>query len=291
MLALGVVFFLLNSAWAEIPALPKGGETLWAMDGVQELVCYATFDPGKVMPLLPTDFRFINIKEVAAGGAQWAKDYLVKHPLHARWGISFLEIVQAKEFSIDGKAPCWPADGAVALWCARIAATGARNEYARPFLLLAFWIPDRDYAAYMRQKGHYATFGDVTLRKEADGSLIGSVQTESLSIKAACRPVGPVSGGDQAAGTQTLIPPATASMFHYVQIVFAGHREQECSEGAVWSIAGSHPLASSLVLEPSSFQFGYHLLGSAYVLSGDRASDKTPTQHPGELEHTKAVGK
>jgi hypothetical protein len=236
------------------------------MDGVQEIVCYATFDPGKVMPLLPPNFRFVTIEEVAAAGTQWAKDYLVAHPLHARWGVSFLEIVQAKEFLIDGKAPRWPVDGAVALWCARIAAKRAPSEYPRPFLILDFWIPDRAYAAYMRQKGHYATFGDVTLRKESDGSWSGSVQAEGLKIEAACRPVGPVSGGDQAAGTQTLIPPATASMFHYVKIVFAGHREQDCSGGAVWSIAGSHPLASSLVLEPSSFQFGYHLMGSAYVL-------------------------
>lgn len=274
-MSVGVVFSLLTCAWAEIPVLPKGGETRWVMDGVHELVCYATFDPVKVMPLLSTDYRFISMEEVAAGGAQWAKDYLAKYPRHARWGISFLEIVQAKEFSIDGTAPHWPADGAVALWCARIAATGTRNEYARPFLMLACWIPDRDYADYMRQKGHYATYGDVTLRREADGSWIGCVQTEGLSIKAMCRPVGPVSGGDQAAGTQTFIPPATASMFHYVQVVFAGHREQACAEGAVWSISGSHPLASSLVLEPSSFQFGYHLLGSAYVSSGDRPPGKT----------------
>lgn len=265
-MALGAAICLLKSAWAGIPALPKGGETRWAVDGVQEIVCYTTFDPGTVMPLLPPDFRFVRIEEVAAAGAQWAKDYLVAHPLHARWGISFLEIVQAKEFLIDGQAPRWPADGAVALWCARIAPKGAPSEYVRPFLILDFWIPDRAYAAYMRQKGHYATFGAVTLRKEADGSWRGSVQTESLKIVAACRPVGPVSGGDQAAGAQTLIPPATASMIHYVQIVFAGHREQACSGAAVWSIAGSHPLASSVVLEPSSFQFGYHLEGSAYAL-------------------------
>ena len=227
-----------------MPPLPDGGRTRWIVDKVHEVVCYATFDPQQIRPALPAKFRFVTVSEVAKGGASWARDYLKEHASHSQWGISFLEIVQAKEFSIDGKKPHFPQNGAVALWCARIAPVGEQSVYARPFLLLNMWIPDAEYAIYMRQRGHYATFGDVRLTSCPDGSWLGSVQTADLHISMECKPQGPISGGDHAAGTQTLIPPATASMPHFVQVVFAEHREQECLD-ANWRITGPHPLGSS----------------------------------------------
>jgi len=47
-----------------------------------------------------------------------------------------------------------------------------------------------------------------------------------------------------------------------VHIAFAGHRIQSCEGGSSWELKGTHPLAQGIVLEPSTFQFGYDLVGA-----------------------------
>ncbi len=249
-----------------MPALPEGGLAKWTVDGVQEIVCYAVFDPKTVAPLVPQELRFIRVDELAAGGVQWAKDHLDVYPAHSAWGVSFLEIVRSRVFSIAGREPRLPTDGAVALWCARVALTGNQVDAPRPFLILGFWVPDQDYAEYMRQKGYYATFGQVTLARQSDGSWIGSIRAENLSVAAVCRPEGLTRGGEGAAGTQSFFPPANSSLRNYVRVVFAGHREQECSETSSWTITGTHPLAYSTVLKPYNFQYGYRLSGAVFQI-------------------------
>jgi hypothetical protein len=264
--ALGCSVWAAGPAVAGVPVLPDSARTRWVVGQPQEIVTYLTFDPARVQGRLPSRLRFITVDELAAGGIAWATDYLAAHPAHGRWGVSFLEIIRCGTFAIDGRAPHWPKNGAAALWCARVAASDTATDLGpgRPLLVLEFWVPDRAYVAYMREKGHYATYGDVRLRESSDGSWRGSVDADGLNIAAAAKPTGPIAGGSQSAGSQAFFPPRGSGVRQVVRLAFAGHRVQECGADATWRIRGNHPLAGCLVLPPTTYQFGYDLLGGAY---------------------------
>ncbi len=258
-------FSLAINALAQIPALPEGAQTKWVVDGPEEIVTYLIFDLATVKDLLPEYLRFITIKELADGNAPWAKEHLDNYPAHANWGISFIEIVRMKTFAIDGRSPDWPENGAAALWFARVAPADPARDLGpgKPFLALEFWLPDRDYVAYVRGKGHYAGYGDVRLRQDPAGNWLGSIQVAGLSVSAQCSPAGETAGFGSA-GMQAIFPPANSGMTGFVRIAFAGHRERSCADGATWKFNGVHPLAKGMILGDSSFQFGYDLIGGAY---------------------------
>jgi hypothetical protein len=204
-------FFLslaINSL-GQIPALPDGAQTKWIVAGPEEIVSYLVFDPATVAKRLPDYLRFITIKELAEGGVPWAKEHLDQFPAHARWGISFIEIVRMKTFDIDGRSPKWPGQGAAALWFARVVPADPANDLGpgKPFLALELWLPDRSYVAYMRGKGHYATYGDVHLRRDADGHWLGTIEADGLSLTVGCSP-GDETAGFGSAGMQAIFPPA-----------------------------------------------------------------------------------
>ncbi len=251
-----------------VPALPDGARTEWLVAGPEELVLYLAFDPETVQRRLPSHLRFITIAELASGGVIWAKDFLGQHPAKARWGVSFLEFVRARTFIIDGRTPAWPAQGAVALWFARVAPSDPTTDLGpgRPFLALDFWLPDRAYVSYMNRKGYYASYGVGRLSPSAQGQWSGSLAVEDLTISAECTPVGPVRGGPSSAGMQTIFPPASSAVTELVRIAFAGNREQACETAPSWTFRGTHPLASAVALESPTFQFGYNLNGGTYPL-------------------------
>ncbi len=249
-----------------VPALPDGARTEWHVAGPEELVLYLAFDPATVQKRLPSHLRFITIAELASGGVAWAQDFLGHHSAKAHWGVSFLEFVRARTFSIDGRAPVWPAQGAVVLWFARVAPSDPAADLGpgRPFLALDFWIPDRAYASYMRRKGYYASYGAGRLSPSVKGQWSGSLAADGLTISAECTPVGPVTGGPASAGMQTIFPPASSAVTDFVRIAFAGHREQTCDTAPTWTFRGPHPLTSAVALEAPTFQFGYDLRGGTY---------------------------
>jgi hypothetical protein len=251
---------------APLPGLPAGARSEWVVGQPEEIVTYLVFDPATVRPRLPAALRFITLQELADGGVGWAAGVIREHPARSGWGISFLEILRAGTFMIDRREPRWPPDGATALWMARVAPADSSIDLGpgRPFLTLDLWIPDRAYAAYMREKGYHATWGEVTLRPGSKGSWSGSVKTDGLEITATCVPAGPVEGGAGSAGSQVLFPPATSSVTGVVRIAFAGHRVQECEPTSSWRIRGTHPLSHAVVVGGSSFQSGYHLRGASY---------------------------
>lgn len=257
--------FLAVAVLAQIPALPHGAQTKWVVSGPEEIVSYLVFDPTAVKERIPSFLRFITIDELADGNVPWAVEHLEKYPAHANWGISFIEIVRTKTFMIDGHSPEWPEHGAAALWFARVAPADPTSELGpgKPFLALEFWIPDRNYAAYMISKGHYASYGDVRLARDADGKWQGSIEVEGLSVIAKCSPAGNVEGSGSA-GMQVIFPPLQSGITSIVRIAFAGHREQLCEEGTSWKFKGAHPLVKGMILGLSSFQFGYDLIGGAY---------------------------
>jgi len=258
-------FLAAADALTEIPILPDGAQTKWVVAGPEEIVSYLIFDPATVKERLPEYLRFITIGELADGNVAWAMEHLEKFPAHADWGISFIEIVRMKTFTIDGRSPNWPKNGAAALWFARVAPADPAKDLGpgKPFLALEFWLPDRDYVAYMRDKGHYAAYGEVRLRSDADGHWLGSIEVDGLSASARCSQEDEKAGFGSA-GMQMIFPPANSGITGFVRISFAGHREQSCGEGASWKFKGVHPLCKGMILGPTSFQFGYELLGGAY---------------------------
>jgi hypothetical protein len=265
-IALAVVALGANDICAQVPALPGGASTHWVVDDPEEIVVYFLFDPATVVDRLPSDLRFITIGELAADGVPWAVAYLTEEPSHYPWGISFLEIVRMATFMIDGHAPTWPQDGAMALWAARVASSDSSTSLkpGRPLLVLEFWLPDSQYVAYMNDKGHYATYGDVVLRQDPAGQWLGSIGIDGLSVVVKCTPTGSVTGGGGSSGMQTLFPPKMSAVSCYVRVAFAGHRIQTCREDSSWKLEGTHALARAVSLGPSTFQFGYDMVGGAY---------------------------
>jgi hypothetical protein len=249
-----------------VPVLPDGARAEWHVADPEELVLYLAFDPATVQRRLPSHLRFITIAELASGGVPWAKEFLGQHPTKGPWGVSFLEFIRAGTFTIDGRAPVWPAHGAVVLWFARVAPSDPTADLGpgRPLLALDFWLPDSAYVGYMRRKGYYASYGAGRLSRSAQGQWSGSLAVDGLTISAECTPIGPVTGGPGSASMQTIFPPASSSVTDLVRIGLAGHREQACVTGPTWTFRGSHPLAGAVALESPTFQFGYQLRGGTY---------------------------
>ena len=80
--------------------VPDASRYDWVIAGPQQVVGWFTFDPFGVADRLPESVRFTTVGELANAGIPWAVDYLVHHPSHEGWGVSFLEIVRADTFAI-----------------------------------------------------------------------------------------------------------------------------------------------------------------------------------------------
>lgn len=212
--------------------LPDGARTHWVVKEPQEIVGYLVFDPATVAERLPSTLRFISVGELARGGVSWAVRYLADAPSRDAWGVSFVEIVRADTFTINGRTPRWPAYGAAALWFARVAPADSTADLGPgvPLLVLDWWVPDSSYTAEMRRLGHYASYGNVQLLQDAHGAWHGSLRAEGLRVAAACTPSGAESGGPASRGMQALFPPASSGVSGVVRISFVGHRERTCAE-------------------------------------------------------------
>lgn len=260
-------FIHCNEAFTQALTIPEGSRTKWVINNAEEIVQYITFDPATVESTLPDNLRFITIKELADNNIEWAAKYLSSHPSNSKWGVSFLEIVRMQKFAIDGREPNWPEQGAAALWCARVASSDSAIKLGpgQPFLILNFWVPDSNYVAYMQNKGHYATYGDIELYQDSEQTWHGSIRTDNLTVEMLCNASGPVYGGPGSRGEQTFYPPATSIRSEIIRVAFAGHRIQECDNDSWWKLHGSHPLGQGIPVGSSNYEFGYNLIGGAYL--------------------------
>jgi hypothetical protein len=258
----GIVVSLASRAACQLPD-PKPTGSHWLVAGPEEVVGWFTFDPAGVTSRLPEYLRFVTVGELASSGIRWAVDYLAHHKAHADWGVSFLEIVRADTFAIDGRQPNWPQRGAAAVWFARVLPKPGTPDLGPglPLLMLEFWIPDSAYVTFMQQRGHYSTCADVRLARHGD-RWEGSINGPDFAIRVGCTPGTTVSGGPNSSGSQVLIPPRGSGLTTVIPISFAGHRERICAEPFSWAIDGRHPLRAAVAVESASFQYGYRLTGA-----------------------------
>lgn len=252
---------------AQIPMLPDGAETAWIVEGAEEIITHVLFDPATVAERLPSGLSFLTMSDLAKAGNAQARAYLETFSDRSEWGVSFLEIVRQEDFRIDGRVPNQPPNGAIALWFAGVKPAPDSPSAEGGRLALDLWVPDSAYVAYMRSKGHYASYGDVRLSRTASGVWEGSILVTDLRVLGRCRPgpdVRPLPPG-----RQLVYPPAGSKTNHVIRTAYAGHQEKTCDDEA-WDISGTHPLSNADRIEGSVFQFGYRLHGGAYRPFGQR---------------------
>jgi hypothetical protein len=254
--------------------LPPGGTTLWEIQGPEEIVTFVLFDPKSPGVSLPAGLRFVLARDAQMPEIQ---EHLKHHPEHAGWAFSFIEITRQKAFLIDGKGPTLPENGGVALWFAPVDPSQLTEEIPKDrfdaiiapslgaVLGLGIWIPDREYVAYMRARGHHAEYGMVTFVKDSAGAFQGEIRLEDLHVRGSAVPHGDVRE-DPTSGTQVLFAPGE-KVVHAVAVAGANARHLVCT--AEWSKEGNHPLSRGAFVGPTYFTtYEAPLKGSSYPLRG-----------------------
>jgi hypothetical protein len=243
------------------------------IDGPEEIVTFVLFDPATPGLSLPAGLQFVLARDVPMPEIQ---EHLKNHADHAEWAFSFIEITRSKEFSIDGKKPILPTNGGIGLWFAptdhsQLGGAITKDTFdaiiapsVGSVLGLGIWVPDREYVAYMRDRGHHADFGMVTLERDSTGTFRGEILLDDLQIRGSALPVGEAQD-DPEGGTQVLFEPGEAVANAVVVSAVNGGRHMECA--AEWSKEGNHPLSRGEFVGPTYFTtYDSPLKGSAYSL-------------------------
>lgn len=257
---------------ASAQQLPAGGTTSWEIREPEEIVTFVLFDPNEPGVSLPAGLRFVSASDAPMPAIQ---EHLKGHPEHAQWAFSFIEITRQKAFLIDGKEPTLPENGGIGLWFAPVDPSQLAEKIPKDrfdtiiapsigaVLALGIWIPDREYVAYMRARGHHAEYGMVTLVKDSTGAFQGEIRLDDLRIRASALPRGNVEEG-LASGTQVLFAPGE-EVVNAVVVAGANARHVVCT--AEWSKEGAHPVSSGAFVGPTYFTtYAAPLKGSAYPL-------------------------
>ena len=252
--------------------LPPGGTTSWEILGPEEIVTFVLFDPKTPGVSLPAGLQFVSARDVQMPeiGA-----YLKEHPDQAGWAFSFIEITRQKAFLLDGKSPKLPKDGGIGLWFAPVDPSELAEEIPKDafesiiapslgaVLGLGLWVPDREYVAYMRARGHHAEYGLVTLAQDSAGTYRGEIRLDDLHVRGSATPHGDVQE-DPASGTQILFAPGS-EVENAVVVAGSSSRNRECE--ADWSKTGDHPLSRGVLVGPTYLTtYDVPLKGSAYRL-------------------------
>lgn len=263
-----------------VSQLPPGGTESWEIQGLEEIATFVLFDPKMAGVTLPAGLRFVSARDAKRPEAQ---KYLRKRPDHAEWAFSFIEITRQRSFLVDGKAPTLPENGGIGVWFALVDASQLAEEIGKdrfdtiiaPSLYSAFgavvtlgiWIPDREYVAYMRARGHHAEYGMVTLVKGSAGVLRGEIRLDDLRVRSSATPHG-AGRVDAMTRTQALFAPGE-TVTH--ALVLAGSNARHRSYTADWSKQGDHPLARGVFVGPTYFvTYGAPLKGSAHRLREEK---------------------
>jgi hypothetical protein len=257
---------------ASAQQLPAGATTSWEIQGPEEIVTFVLFDPKTPGISLPAGLHFVSARDAQMPEIQ---EHLKQHPDHAEWAFSFIEITRQRAFLIDGKGPTLPENGGIGLWFAPVDPSQLAEEIPKDrfdtiiapslgaVLGLGMWIPDREYVAYMRARGHHAEYGMVTLVKDSTGAFQGEIRLDDLHVRGSAFPHGDVRE-DPASGTQVLFAPGE-KVVHAVVVAGANARHLVCT--AEWSKEGNHPLSRGVFVGPTYFTtYEAPLTGGAYPL-------------------------
>lgn len=276
LIALGV--FSTFSIAAAKP-LPSGGTTSWEIQEVEALVTFVIFDPKDSSVALPKGLSFVSAREVPFPQLE---EHLKQHPEHSDWAFSFVEFVRTKGFLLDGKAPELPENGGIGVWFAPVDHSKLLTEIPKDgydsvvapspdaLLVLGFWVPDKEYVAHMRARGHHAEYGMVTIAKDSNGTYEGEMQVGDLNVKATATPTGEVSDEPEPF-TQAWFTPGE-QVDGAVILAGANVRERECT--AEWSRKGDHPISRGVHLGLTFLVKEGPFTGSAYRLR----VEKTPVK-------------
>ena len=256
--------------------LPPGGTTSWEIHGPEEIVTFLLFDSKTSKQSLPAGLRFVSARDIKMPEVQ---EYLKRHPEHAEWAFSIIEITRSKAFLIDGRAPSLPKNGGIGLWFAPVDPSHLSEEIGKErfdriispslgsVLGLGLWIPDREYVGYMRARGHHAEYGMVTLMKNSSGVFQGAIRLDNLHVQSSATAYGDPQN-DPESGTQVLFAPG-ARVVHAVVIAGSNARHRTCT--ANWSKKGDHPLSHGVFVGPTYLTtYDVPLKGSAYRLRDEK---------------------
>jgi hypothetical protein len=247
---------------AQVPPLPEGAQTGWRIGETDEIAVQLLFDTSAAADRLPDGLRFVTLADVASKFPP-AQEHLTAHPEHAEYGVSFLEIAAQNLFSIDGREPQWPKNGAIAIWLARVTST-KKDERVRgeEHLSLLIVVPDQAYVEYMKSKGHYAEYGDVTLRHDESGLRHGTIRTASLQVDAACTPTSDLKTGGPS--YQTIYQPRD-TVKTFLILAYNRNRDGECKGN--WKISGENPLSKAVTVGAPVYACCGEFVGGAYKVA------------------------
>jgi hypothetical protein len=132
---------------------------------------------------------------------------------------------------------------------------------------LGIWVPDHEYVAYMRARGHHAEYGMVTLEKDSTGEFRGEIRLDNLQVQSSATLQGDARE-DPEGGTQVLFAPGETVMS---AVVVAGSTARHRACTASWTKKGDHPLSRGVFVGPTYFTtYDAPLKGSAYRLREEK---------------------
>lgn len=250
------------------------GSVSWEIRDPEEIVTFVLFDPNTSGITLPHGLRFMRADEAPM---PFAQELVAQRPELAAWAFSFFEFTKQAAFLIDGRGPKLPNDGAIALWFAPVdaselaAATAgeplsqAIQEAAGSVAGLGIWMQDRDFIAYMREKGHHAEYGEAVLEPDGAEGLRGLLRLDGLSVHATARTEGDPQT-EPVSDTQVLLSPLPGPS-RAVVLSASNPSHQPCT--AEWTLQGSHVLGRAVQFGPT-FRTTYPaaLTGRAFWVGG-----------------------
>lgn len=278
-----VLILMAATCHPDTKRLPAGGTSSWSIEELEVVVTFLLFDPNDPGVALPKGLRFVSASEVAKDSPEF-QEHLKQYPEQTNWAFSFVEFIRPKVWLLDNNELTLPENSGIAVWFAPVDHSQLASEISRDrfeaviapspdaVLVLGLWVPDRQYAAFMRSRGHRADHGMVTVAKDSAGTIHGELRLDDLSVKASATPEGEIRH-EPDPFTQVFFEPGER-VERVVVLAGRNARERDCT--AQWVKFGDHPLSRGVFVGPTFLNVEGPLIGSAY-----RIGEESATADPG----------